>query len=415
MAAVASMVGMAADTIPEFVTPPLVWLHSDDLFRPSDLLQHIRHTTPMINMEPLDGLPEITLENLALLNEKATGNGPVALTAKDDITAFPAWLYGETPGKTGKLENSTACVVILVESKHESSNLDAFYFYFYSYNRGVNITSVLPPIQGLLEGKLDREMYFGDHVGDWEYNMIRFRDGSPTGIYLSHHSDGSAYGWDDEALTIQNNRPLVYSAIGSHANWVSPGSHVHDSVILDHCNAGQQWDPVASAYFYRFNSTTSDLTRILQPGSAKKTSNLTSFIYFSGLWGDAQYPDDNPRQRTVPFFGLKRFVSGPTGPMSKQLVRKRLFPDHQQAKSWTQWGLHIFMALYPCCFRGWRAWVTGVMFMGLVICLVLGIRHIVRKYLLKAKGYNKVDSGADVPLDALRYRDDNHESRDVPS
>lgn len=36
--------------------------------------------------------------------------------------------------------------------------------------------------------------------------MIRFRDGIPTGIYFSQHSDGAAYEWDDAALTREDDR-----------------------------------------------------------------------------------------------------------------------------------------------------------------------------------------------------------------
>lgn len=36
--------------------------------------------------------------------------------------------------------------------------------------------------------------------------MVRFRDGKPTGIYFSQHSDGSVYDWSDSALTIENER-----------------------------------------------------------------------------------------------------------------------------------------------------------------------------------------------------------------
>lgn len=175
---------------------------------------------------------------------------------------------------------------------------------------------------------------------------------------------------------------------------------------MDYCDAGQRWDPVSSAFFYRLDSSSSRLTRIFPSPSPGYSSNSTSFLYFSGLWGDLQYPDDHPRQKTVPYFGLKRFVSGPTGPMSKQLIRKGLFPDHRETKSWIQWGVGIFMSLYPCCFRGWRVWVTGVVFVGIVISIILGIRYIVKRYLLSKKGYNKVDDGADVPLNALEYRDD---------
>lgn len=40
--------------------------------------------------------------------------------------------------------------------------------------------------------------------------MIRFRDGKPTGIYFSQHSDGAAYKWDDEGLTIEDERVSLW-------------------------------------------------------------------------------------------------------------------------------------------------------------------------------------------------------------
>lgn len=182
-------------------------------------------------------------------------------------------------------------------------------------------------------------------------------------------------------------------------------THVHDAVIQDYCDAGQRWDPVSSAYFYRFDAVTSELAQIFPPG-ASQGSNFTSAIYFSGLWGDTMYPDSDPRQRIVRRFGLRRYVSGPTGPMSKQLVRKALFPDHRQPKSWLQWGVGVVMALYPCCLRGWRIWVSGAMLIAVLVSIVVGIIVAVRRYRSRKKGYEKVNAGADVPLDDLRYRDE---------
>lgn len=143
------------------------------------------------------------------------------------------------------------------------------------------------------------------------------------------------------------------------------------------------------------------------PPESSDVSNLTSFLYFTGIWGDYQYADDDPRQSIVPYFGLKRFVSGPTGPMAKQLIRKGLFPDRRHKISWLEWGVHVFMSLYPCCFRGWRAWVSGVAFIGILVSIVLGITYAVKRYRSRAKGYIKVNSGDDIPLDNLGYRDNN--------
>ncbi|KAK7447223.1 hypothetical protein Landi51_07098 [Colletotrichum acutatum] len=175
-------------------------------------------------MEPIRGLPQLDLDNLALLNDY-WNNGPVSLTANGDITSLPAWLLGETPDESGKLHNATSCVVITVD--RGSEDLDAFYFYFYSYDQGANITQVLPPMNGLIEDT-EHGMHFGDHVGDWEHNMIRFHDGKPTGIYYSQHSSGSAYKWDDKALSVENGRvrdpPDLLTDFDHAANIVSAHS-----------------------------------------------------------------------------------------------------------------------------------------------------------------------------------------------
>lgn len=146
-------------------TAPLVRLHSDDPFRPSDILQHLRHTTPMVHLKPIVGLSGLNLDNLSLLNDKLD-SGPVALTSNDDVSKLPAWILGEEPDESGRLQNATSCVVILIESGKDSQDIDAFYFYFYSYDRGPNITQILPPINSLVEDTV-AGMHFGDHVGDW--------------------------------------------------------------------------------------------------------------------------------------------------------------------------------------------------------------------------------------------------------
>ncbi|PTB70116.1 hypothetical protein BBK36DRAFT_1173339 [Trichoderma citrinoviride] len=395
-----SILALSNGVVPEYVTryAPLVWLHSDDPFRPADLLQHIRHTTPTVNQTAIPDLPELDLDNLALLND--IGGGKVALTSNDDITTLPAWLYGSSPDDSGRIANATPCVVILVE--HNPRNVDAFFFYFYSYDRGANITQVLEPLNRLIEDT-EHGMHFGDHVGDWEHNMVRFRDGKPIGIWYSQHVSGAAYDWNHKALSKEDERPLVFSAYGSHANYASPGDHVHDSALIDYCDAGRLWDPVLSAYFYHLDPATFKLTHLLQSKSnASTASNLTSFFYYTGLWGDAQYPDSDPRQKTVPHFGLKRFVSGPQGPIVKQLVRKKLSPDHLEKKPWMQWAVVIFMSLYPCCLRGWRVWVSAIVAIALVILAVLGVRYGVkygmRRYVTR-KGYRKLD--AEIPLNDM--------------
>lgn len=183
-----------------------MWLHSEDPFRPSDILTHIQHTVPYLKHSPLDiEVPTLNLDNLELLN-KVSKN--VALTSKDDPLSEPTWMHGTTPDpKTGRLaDNATACAVVIVDYDEgvKGKDLDAFYFYFYSYDQGPNITQVMEPLDQLIKGpKAESGMHFGNHVGDWEHNMVRFRDGKPIGIYYSQHEGGIAYDWDDSVLTLE--------------------------------------------------------------------------------------------------------------------------------------------------------------------------------------------------------------------
>ncbi|KAI9167821.1 vacuolar protein sorting-associated protein [Paramyrothecium foliicola] len=343
-------------------------------------------------------LPSLNLDNLAILND--IEGGRVALTSNDNVTSLPTWFLGEAPDNTAKISNATPCIVVLVDNG--PLNLDAFYFYFYSYNRGPNISQVLEPIKSLVTDVGD--MHVGDHVGDWEYNMIRFQEEKPTGIFYSQHDLGAAYAWADTSLTLS----IVFSAYGSHANYPSPGNQIHDDVMLDYCDEGRVWDPTLSAYFYRLDSDTRILTPLPESGSSLSAeANSTSFYYFNGIWGDAQYADDNPIQATVSIFGLKRFVSGPEGPAFKQLVRKGLFPDKLKPKSWTQWLVGAFMPCYRCCLQGWRVWVLGAVFIAVAALAWFGVRRPKQRYRLRE--YKRLD--ADIPLDKLTFSDGRGQSR----
>ncbi|KAI6780071.1 uncharacterized protein J7T54_004203 [Emericellopsis cladophorae] len=397
--------------VPDYVTrnAPLIWLHSEDPFRPSDLLEHIQHTTPRIDRDRIPDLPPLDLDSLELLNNVSNGTSRVALTSNDDVTTWPSWILGQTPDPSGRIANATACIVILVEKS--ARDLDAFYFYFYSYDRGPNITQVMEPLNRLIEDD-GGGMHFGDHVGDWEHNMVRFHDGKPTGIYYSQHVDGSAFDWNDNGLTIQDDRPLVFSAYGSHANYESPGEHVHDSALIDYCDAGQLWDPMLSANFYQLDPDAFALSRLaLADADDASEANQTSFFYFKGRWGDIQYPDTDPRQKTVPHFGLKRFVTGPQGPIVKQLVRKDLFPDRRHKKPWVQWAVGIFMSWYPCCVRGWRIWMSATVVVVGILVMALCVRLGVKRLRQKQTGYKRIDT--EIPLNDMtmvdrqgRYREE---------
>lgn len=186
---------------------------------------------------------------------------------------------------------------------------------------------------------------------------------------------------------------------------------IHDSALIDYCNEGQRWDPVLSANFYRFDPDTFKLTTLAPPNQADSSPvsppyNLTSWFYYTGHWGDMRYPDSDPRQETIPRFGLKRFETGPNGPRFKHLVRKGLLRDEARQKSWVEWAVGLYMSWYPCCIRGWRKWfsiaIITLAFVAVGWCLMTGIA----KYRSRRVDYTKLEQAEDIPLDEWVMDDD---------
>lgn len=84
-------------------------------------------------------------------------------------------------------------------------------------------------------------------------------------------------------------------------------------------------DPTLSAYYYNYNASTSTF-------AAYDDSTPVDWLYFTGHWGDEQYPDSDPRQQTIfDISGLYKYTSGPTGPEDKQLNRTEVCPDNGDA------------------------------------------------------------------------------------
>lgn len=184
-----------------------------------------------MNYELVRGVPSpLDLRNLNALNALDGANGKnVYLTSKADITSTPEprWLQGDVPDGSGKTLNATSCAVIVVDKA--DGIVDTFYMYFYAYNWGTIVNII--------------NQNLGNHVGDWEHNMIRFKDGKPQHIWYSQHAFGQAFTY--EVVHKTGLRPWSFSANGSHANYATEGKHDHtipsfempggNGVLVDHC------------------------------------------------------------------------------------------------------------------------------------------------------------------------------------
>ncbi|KAJ5885047.1 hypothetical protein N7495_009557 [Penicillium taxi] len=292
-------------TIPQYVYDyaPLVWLHSQDPYKPSDLQIQLDKTTPQKNWTVLAEAPSpLNLSNLNRLND--LGNTSVYLTSREGIAAKPepTWFHGITPDEDGRTGNGTACAIIVVD--HGKEAVDAFYFYFYAYNKGDKVLG----------------LEFGDHIGDWEHNMIRFSKGSPQAVWFSQHSSGQAFAY--HALEKEGKRPYAYSGNGTHANYAIAGSHDHTipgvnlptGFLVDYTDRGKLWDPTLNAYSYVYDPSTATFTS--GPGEFP-----VSWLYFNGRWGD----DKPPNEPTI--FGQARYMAGPDGPQFKDLNRNSSIPQ----------------------------------------------------------------------------------------
>ena len=139
--ALAAALPRATTPLPDYVLQfaPLSHLFSDETFFPSDIATHLQHVTPEDGTDPVAG--SVTFQTIGGLGSD------IFLTSKDDPLASPqaSWLLGNgQPDATGF---TTAPATIIAVEK-PGGILDAFYFYFYSFNEA-QASIILAPVSHL--------------------------------------------------------------------------------------------------------------------------------------------------------------------------------------------------------------------------------------------------------------------------
>ncbi|KAI2467029.1 vacuolar protein sorting-associated protein [Annulohypoxylon bovei var. microspora] len=201
--------------------------------------------------------------------------------------------------------------VTLVLVDKGSGIIDAFWFFFYAYNLGQTVLGTR----------------YGNHVGDWEHCMIRFESGVPRAVFFSEHEGGQAYAWhavEKRGNETQIQRPVIYSAVGSHAMYATPGNHPYVlpfKMLKDVTDRGPLWDPSKNlrGYWYDYAATKDD--EGLEPAK-ENPEEPTSWFHYKGTWGDKLYGLDDARQWRL--FGQYHYVTGPQGPKFKNLGREKV-------------------------------------------------------------------------------------------
>jgi hypothetical protein len=390
--------------VPQFVLDhaPLVHLYSGEQFWPSDMAEHLTHTVPYVNHTSLNSSTQYGLHNLEDLHSEAAGRY-LFMKSLEDVEDRPVWLgsaynkpipypdEGEDPdeevdtytefaeataaerepwfdpygpklatplpassqahqktrkhrsltkrskpsGKPDPSGRSSAPAVLILIDKGNNT-LDAFWFYFYSYNLGTTVLNIR----------------FGNHVGDWEHSLIRFHKGVPKAVFFSAHSGGTAYTYDAVEKGRgkgKEGRPVLYSALGSHAMYAMPGKQPYVlpfGLLGDVTDKGPLWDPALNYYAYHLNTslTNNAGSKVFSPNpnvdlrssqsfrslqvhqskdafvpASRNPDAPTSWFWFKGHWGDKYYQLSDERQWR--FAMQYHYVNGPFGPRYKNLGR----------------------------------------------------------------------------------------------
>jgi hypothetical protein len=321
--------------IPSYVIDyaPLVYLYSEERYRPYDIREFVTHfhvTHPNGSVVP-GTETDMTLGKLGELS----GNEDLYLTANEDFDTDPNWITGikNKPSLIdGEIKDAPATLIVVDKG---NGWVDAYWFYFYSFNLGPFVMGAGP---------------YGNHVGDWEHSLVRFFNGKPVIVWMSAHGGGGGYYYNNlEKYPLDQKHPIIFSATGTHANYASVGQHPHDlpyNILSDFTDRGPLWNPSRNYLGYTYDGTKVYFgDRTSHKGREQEYGN---WLAFDGHWGDMQLPSSDPRQ-VYNLIGGFRYIDGPTGPLLKNLVR--VVPC-ERSKWWNFWG--------GCIIRKNIKWGIGV-------------------------------------------------------
>jgi Vacuolar protein sorting-associated protein 62 len=146
------------------------------------------------------------------------------------------------------------------------------------------------------------------HEGDWEsVSVILDARGRPLLAGYSQHSEGQRREW--ARVQKQGQRPRVFVALGSHANYFTVGRHRFDPRVVE---------PVLISVIRQKGLEPVDRTgpgRVVRPRLVRVTATTPSWMAFAGAWGEDAYIRVPPSEPT-------RYGNGPPGPVFHEQWRR---------------------------------------------------------------------------------------------
>jgi hypothetical protein len=271
---------------------PVTRLDPVEHFRPSSVQSFIADT----DLERLEAGSWVVVETDPEPGElPAPGTGVWRLN-QDSCT--PAMVLGGLACYAGAAnEGARSRVVYGRVARQVGLTILQYWLFYYD-----NVYSyVYPPSDALWQA----------HEGDWEVvNVVLSADQEPLYVGYSRHCLGARRPWATTPRW-EETHPIVYVAVGSHANYFSAGTHPFDprcvpvelQVLLglfglplpsDHVSeGGEVGGPPGSG---------GRATQVARVGDA-----VPSWTAFDGFWGELQYIH-------FPLFGTVPFGTSPKGP-----------------------------------------------------------------------------------------------------
>lgn len=342
-----------SEPIPDYALKyaPYTHLYSGESWWPSDISTHLQNTIPEANSTVLGPAGSATVKNL-----DTYPSNDVYLTSKDNVLDNPAWLLS-TDNKPDSNGYSKAPATLIAVDKGNGT-VDVFYFYFYSYNHGNEYAGPLHP-QALLDttandlpASLTKPTATTSVTGSTPW--------CDTSMELPH-TFISPHTMAGERITTRfsSKRTVVQqptSLLGPMRTTQPPASRIttcHSACFMTQRTRGlsgmlrrtiegkavstRPEDMRFKSDFLRVRFWFDNSTQTFSSAGGKSTggeeqsSEGADWLKWLGYWGDEQYPDTDPRQYCILDIECA-FVSGPTGPLAKNLGRTAVCQNESDCK-----------------------------------------------------------------------------------
>jgi hypothetical protein len=146
------------------------------------------------------------------------------------------------------------------------------------------------------------------HEGDWEsVSLILDSRGRPLVAGYSQHSEGARREW--ARVQKVGERPRVFVALGSHANYFTRGIHRFDPRVVE---------PLLISVLEQAGARPADRTgsgRVVRPRLVRVSATAPAWMTFAGAWGEDAFVRVPPSEPA-------RYGNGPVGPAFHEQWRR---------------------------------------------------------------------------------------------